>query len=232
MCEHFNAKINLLKQQVLTLASEVIEVLENTALALQTTDIKRAAAVIQNDAAIDLKEVEIEEECIRLIAHYQPVAADLRLLITLLKVNGELERIADLATDIAERIFLIAGNEPPEAHKIDFSPILNEAQKMLRDAVKSLVNRNPTLARIVILEDDTVDRLDREINALVERIFEKDYRFATYAHHVATISHAIERIADCTTNICEDVIYLDNGAIVRHTLRKQLAIAPTPPAED
>lgn len=232
MRDRFNTEINLLKHRLLNLANEVCAMIEKTALALQTLDIKCATEVIQNDVAIDLEEVEIEEECLKLIALYQPVAADLRLLITLLKVNGELERIADLATDIAERIFLIAGNEPPEAHKIDFSPMLNEAQKMLRDAVKSLVNRNPTLARIVILEDDTVDRLDREINALVERIFEKDYRFATYAHHVATISHAIERIADCTTNICEDVIYLDNGAIVRHTLRNQLAIAPTPPTED
>ena len=217
MRDRFNTEINLLKQRLLDLAGEVVAMLEKTALALQTMDVKLATEVIQKDAAIDLEEVEIEEECLKLIALYQPVAADLRLLITILKVNGEVERIADLATDIAERIFVIAGNEPSSACKVDFSPMLDEVQKMVRDAVLSLVNCNPALARLVILEDDTIDQLDREVNGFVEHVLEKDYRFATYAHNVATISHAIERIADCTTNICEDVIYLDNGTIIRHT---------------
>ena len=224
MRDRFNTEINLLKQRLLNLANEVSAMIEKTALALQTLDIKTATEVMHKDAAIDLEEVEIEEECLKLIALYQPVAADLRLLITILKVNGEVERIADLATDIAERIFVIAGNEPVDSCKIDFSPMLNEVQKMLHDAITSLIQCNPTLARMVILEDDTVDQLDREINAFVERILEKDYRFVTYAHNVATISHAIERIADCTTNICEDVIYLDNGNIIRH--QKQFPSAP------
>ena len=110
MRDRFNTEINLLKQRLLDLAGEVVAMLEKTALALQTMDVKLATEVIQKDAAIDLEEVEIEEECLKLIALYQPVAADLRLLITILKVNGEVERIADLATDIAERIFVIAGN--------------------------------------------------------------------------------------------------------------------------
>ena len=177
MCDRFNTEMNLLKQRLLNLANKVSAMIEKTALALQTLDIKAATEVIHNDAAIDREEVEIEEECLKLIALNQPVAADLRLLITILKVNGEVERIADLATDIAERIFVIAGNEPADSCKIDFSPMLNEVQKMLHDAITSLIQCNPTLARMVILEDDTVDQLDREINAFVERILEKDYRF-------------------------------------------------------
>ena len=97
MRDRFNTEINLLKQRLLDLAGEVVAMLEKTALALQTMDVKLATEVIQKDAAIDLEEVEIEEECLKLIALYQPVAADLRLLITILKVNGEVERIADLA---------------------------------------------------------------------------------------------------------------------------------------
>ena len=216
MRDRFISEIQMLKERLLALSEAALHALEKAATALAERSPEIAEEVIAGDIAIDAEEVAIEEECLRLIALYQPVASDLRFLITTLKVNNELERIADLASSIAARAMAIATIHPPAGVKIDFKPMIDAAQEMLRGAIDAFVSHRLDLAKVIILEDDVVDNLNRANLAQIRQAFALDPSAAPYLLDATSISHALERIADCTTNICEDVVYLEKGAIIRH----------------
>ncbi|MGN0857207.1 MAG: phosphate signaling complex protein PhoU [Candidatus Spyradenecus sp.] len=216
MRDRFTYEIETLKQHLLDLATAAENALIHAMRAVDHPDADSAREIIARDAAIDADEVTIEEECLKLMALYQPVAGDLRLLVTILKVNGELERVADLASNIASRAIDIASITPPPAQPFDFTPMLSRAHKMLRGALDAFVCHRSDQARTILLEDDAVDALNAAHYADARERLLKNPAQAGYTLDCVTISHAIERIADIATNICEDVIYLEEGQIVRH----------------
>ena len=220
MRDRFTFEIESLKQRLLDLATAADRALVRAVRAVDSAAPDEASAVIAADAAIDAEEVTIEEECLKLMALYQPVAGDLRLIVTILKVNGELERVADLASNIAARaIDLAADPAPPADCRFDFAPIVERAHKMLRGALDAFVCHRPDLARKLILDDDAVDALNAACYADAREKLIKHPAHAGRILDGVTISHCIERIADIATNICEDVIYLEEGQIVRHQKR-------------
>ena len=155
------------------------------------------------------------------MALYQPVAGDLRLLVTILKVNGEIERVADMASNIAARAIDMAEAHVEPENRFDFAPMLERAHKMLRGSLDAFVCHRSDLARKIILEDDAVDALNAAHYANARDKLLKTPAQAAYILDCVTVSHCIERIADIATNICEDVIYLEEGQIVRHQKRIQ-----------
>lgn len=217
MRDRFTYEIETLKQHLLDLATAAENALIRAMRAVDHPDADSAREIIARDAAIDADEVTIEEECLKLMALYQPVAGDLRLLVTILKVNGELERVADLAANIAARAIDIASLTPPPAQPFDFTPMLTRAHRMLRGALDAFVCHRSDQARTILLEDDAVDALNAAHYADARERLLKNPAQAGYTLDCVTISHAIERIADIATNICEDVIYLEEGLIVRHS---------------
>ena len=209
MREHLAQEIVRLKRMVSDLAAQVEH-------AVQQADETLARRVIEQDDAIDREEIMIEEECLKILALHQPVAGDLRYIVTFLKVNNELERIGDLAVNIAKQVLhqLDFGVFPEE--KIDFAPQMEIARQMLKAALDALVARNCLEANETIRMDDRIDELNREVIERSEELIKQLPELAEYYISVIFISRHLERIGDCTTNICEDVIYLELGKIVRH----------------
>ena len=189
MSIHLERAIKKLKNHILVLGGRVEE---NVRLAVQSViarDGELARQAIANDDAIDQLEVDIEEECLKMLALYQPVAIDLRFIIAVLKINNDLERTGDEAVNIAERGLYLSEQSPVNVH-LDFAAMADKAQQMLKMSLDSLVNVSASLARRVCLADSL--------------------------SHLLNVSRHLERIADLATNIAEDVIYLVEGEIVRH----------------
>jgi phosphate transport system protein len=174
-----------------------------------------AARVIGVDLEIDKREVEVEEECLKLLALYQPVATDLRFIVTALKINNDLERIGDLAANIADRAESLA-TAPPITAPFDYQAMAESATDMLRKSVDALVNLDTALAREVLLSDDAVDALNRTTYEKVCSAARRTPENIDPLLRIMTVSHNLERIADHATNIAEDVIYMVEGKIVRH----------------
>ena len=222
MRDRFNFEIESLKQRLLDLATSADRALVRALRAVDgSAPADDARSVIASDAAIDAEEVAIEEECLKLMALYQPVAGDLRLIVTILKVNGEIERVADMASNIAARAIDMAEAHVEPENRFDFAPMLERAHKMLRGSLDAFVCHRSDLARKIILEDDAVDALNAAHYANARDRLLKDPALANYTLDCVTVSHCIERIADIATNICEDVVYLEEGQIVRHQKRIQ-----------
>ena len=169
--------------------------------AVATFDATLAHDVAKNDYAIDCEEIRIEEECLKILALYQPVASDLRTIITVLKINVEIERVADMAVNIAERACSVSESGVPVDERIDFSKMAFAATRMLKESLDAFAYRDPAAAASIIDRDDEVENPAR----------------VSYYLSCMTISKNLERIADIATNICEDVIYLERGKIVRHS---------------
>ena len=217
MREHLAQEIVRLKRMVGDLAAQVEHAVQQAVEAAQQADETLARRVIERDDAIDREEIMIEEECLKILALHQPVAGDLRYIVTFLKVNNELERIGDLAVNIAKQVLhqLDFGVFPEE--KIDFAPQMEIARQMLKAALDALVARNCLEANETIRMDDRIDELNREVIERSEELIKQHPELAEYYISVIFISRHLERIGDCTTNICEDVIYLELGKIVRHS---------------
>ena len=216
MREHLEREISRLKRQVGSLAAAVENAVAQAVQAAGEGNSELAAAVIERDNLIDHNEIILEEECLKILALHQPVAGDLRYIITFLKVNGELERIGDLAVKIAKCAMELAAlrEEPPEG--IDFRVLTTRVREMLKRALDALLTRNCLEANEALKMDEEVDRMNRENFETITGLIRKYPRFASSYVHTLFISRHLERIGDCTTNICEDVVYLELGKIVRH----------------
>ncbi len=216
MREHLEREISRLKRLVGSLAATVENAVAQAVKAADEINSELAAAVIERDNLIDHNEIVIEEECLKILALHQPVAGDLRYIITFLKVNGELERIGDLAVNIAKCALDLAERreEPPE--RIDFGVLTSEVRQMLKRALDALVSRNCLEANEALRMDEAVDEMNRENFRNITELIRKHPQFASYYVNALFISRHLERIGDCTTNICEDVVYLELGRIVRH----------------
>ena len=215
MTKHLEREIDKLKRQILRLSTVVEDSVYKAVKAVEERDPDRAELVISKDSEIDLLEVEVEEECLKILALHQPVAIDLRFIIAVLKINNDLERIGDLAVNISNRASALA-KLPKVKVAPDFEPMFVKVMSMLRRSLESLVNLDSELARSVCASDDEVDDLNREMHRLIQENIRTAPAEAASLLQMLSVSKNLERIADHSTNIAEDVIYMIHGEIVRH----------------
>jgi phosphate transport system protein len=178
-----------------------------------------ADKVIDMDKAVDIMEIEVEEECLKVLALHQPVATDLRFIVAVLKINNDLERIGDLTVNIAERSLVLA-NRPDFVFSSNFPAMMEKARLMLKKCLDSLVNLDAKLALEVCASDDEVDALYREMFEKVKTGIRQSPDSIDDYLDMLSISRHLERIADHATNIAEDVIYMIEGSIIRHSAEK------------
>jgi len=212
--KHFDERLAGLEQRLLAMSHQVESLVQESVAMAMGSGQATVEEVYEADRAIDSEEVGIEEECIELFALHQPMASDLRLLVAVLKVNSDLERIGDHAVNIAEAsIRLMDSTErPPRPAELD--EMSRIARSMLRRALDSMVHRSAEEAKAVMAEDDRVDGLHESVvRIMLTHMLEGSL---TACLQVILISRNIERIADLATNICEDVIFMVRGTTVRH----------------
>jgi phosphate transport system protein len=215
MSAHFQREIGKLKQQVLSLCTMVEGQVEKAVRAVQLRDEELAAEVERLDQETDLREIEVEEECLKTLALYQPVAVDLRFVVSTLKINHDLERIGDLAVNIARKVngLLI---DPSAVLGHDLGLMCEKTQILLRDAIDSLVHMNAVAAAEISVRDDEIDAMKATIRREIEsEIRQRPEKVASLLKLLA-VSRNLERIADLATSIAEDVVYLVEGRIMRH----------------
>ena len=217
MTGHLHRELDILKKKLLALAAVVEETVQQAVLALENCDDEQARRVVAADDRINALEVDLEEECLKALALYQPVAGDLRYIVAILKMNNDMERIGDLSRGIAERVLsLTECNRVPAPY--DLRAMADEARQMLKYALDALVNRDLDLATRVVTLDDQIDQRHADNFEAVKKAIQEDPG-AIHAHmSYLTVSRHLERIADLATNIAEDVVYMVQGKIVRHQL--------------
>jgi phosphate transport system protein len=216
MTKHFRRELERIKKKVLTLGSMVEERVQMVLKAIDSADADLAKQIIRTDHEIDEMEVEVEEECLKALALYQPVAIDLRFIIAVIKINNDLERIGDQAVNIAERLITITKSERTDEFFFDYSTMGTKAQAMLNLALDSLINMDIDDAYKVVTKDDEVDRIKVEAYDRIKAAMKEHPDKIGYLINLLLISRHLERLADHTTNIAEEVIYLIEGDIIRH----------------
>ena len=220
MKRHFDEELRKLNTELLKMATLAEESIYRSIEALKTRNKQMAQAVIEDDSKIDELELIIEEKAINLLALRQPIAIDLRFITTGMKINAELERIADLAVNISQRVLELA-DQPLLKPLIDIPKLSSVAQKMVKEAIDAFVNREEALAKKVILSDPEADRLRNLVyEELINDYMVKDGTTATRAVLLLLIARHLERICDHATNIAEDVIYMVKAKIVKHHIEK------------
>ncbi|MCC7475849.1 MAG: phosphate signaling complex protein PhoU [Pirellulales bacterium] len=215
MSKHLERDLEALEREILDQSSRVEEMIAKACQALLERRGDIAAEVAANELQINVREVKIEEECLKILALHQPVAVDLRRTATVLKINTELERIADLAVNIAERTISLA--EFPEFEIPDkLERMFNRASEMVRESLDAFVDQNVDAARDVCRRDDEVDEYNRRVIDDLLEVMRSRPELVEAAVHFFSVCRHVERIGDCATNIAEDVIYLVEGEIARH----------------
>jgi phosphate transport system protein len=216
MERHFDEELKDLHKDVLKMGALAQEAIFKSIESLKNRDRSQAQEVIDSDAKIDELELVVDNKCIDLIARYQPMAGDLRFIATGMKLNAELERIADLAVDICQRVLELV-DKPLLKPLIDIPKLSTVAQNMIRDAIDSFIKKDSSLARKVTLSDSEADKLRNMVcDELTRDYMLKDASSADRAVPLLLIARHLERICDHTTNIAEDVIYMVEGRVVKH----------------
>ena len=215
MTVHMKREIDKLKHMLISLCEVVEASLQQAVKSIRQRDKKLAKKVIDTDIEIDHMEVDIEEECLKILALYQPVAIDLRFIITALKINNDLERIGDLAVNLAERSMFLAGQQKVDV-PFDFDEMTEKTQSMLRKSLEALVNMDSKMAYEVCAADDEVDDMNRQMFQIVQDTIRTHPQWIGSLINLLSASRQLERVADHATNIAEDVIYMIEGRIVRH----------------
>jgi phosphate transport system protein len=226
MSKHFERQIEKLKLRLISVGAAVEEAINKAVTALENHDGGLAQEVIQDDDQIDHAEVEVEEECLKLLALYQPVAADLRFVVAALKMNNDLERMGDLAANVAKSVVAIGALEPRELPP-GFRPMASKAQAMVRHSLDAVVNSDTALARQVLADDDAVDALRREVRDAIYDCIRREPERVKYFMKLMSAANQLERLGDTATNVAEDVLYMVEGEIFRHrTARLQEVLHP------
>ncbi|MDD5432745.1 MAG: phosphate signaling complex protein PhoU [Candidatus Omnitrophica bacterium] len=216
MQRHIDEELKELHKEILKMGVLTQESIFKSIEALKDRNRAQAQEVIDADNNIDELELSIDERCIDLIARYQPMAGDLRFITTGMKINAELERIADIAVDISERVLELV-DKPLLKPLIDIPKLSAIAQRMVNDAINAFVNKDVALARKVVLSDSEADKLrDLVQSELVNDYMARDASTADRAVSLLLIARYLERICDHTTNIAEDVIYMVEAKVVKH----------------
>lgn len=209
------SELAAIKNKVLGVGTLVEEVFRDAVLSVERLDADLAQKTIDADEKIDRAEVEVEEACLHVLATQQPVATDLRFLVGVLKVNNDLERVGDLAVNIAERAQFLTRLDPVQA-PFDFREMAEKTRKMLKGCLDALVQRDVNAARRVVAADDEVDAMNRDMYAKVHRAIQADpAKVDSYLQYLSVSRH-LERVADYCTNVAEDVVYMVTGQIIRH----------------
>jgi phosphate transport system protein len=215
MTKHFVRELEKLKKKILSLGALVEERVYLAIKGIESKDPDLATRIIRSDYEIDETEVEIEEECLKVLALYQPVAIDLRFIVAVIKINNDLERIGDEAVNIAERIQSMA-KYPNISFHFDYTEMAEIAAAMLKQSLDALVNLDIDTAFRVITMDDDVDNIQGNAYSQIKQAMREHPQEMTYLINLYLISRHLERVADHATNIAEEVIYLIEGEIVRH----------------
>jgi len=213
--KHFEREIDRLKRKILNLSSLAEDAVYKAVKSVEERNPQMAEMVIQADKEIDSMEVEVEEDCLKILALHQPVAIDLRLIIAVLKINNDLERIGDLAVNIAQRSRRLS-NLTKVTTTFHFQNMAVKVKQMLRKSLESLVQLDPQIAYEVCASDDEVDDMNRDMHKLIRESIKTHPEDLEALLYFISVSRNLERIADHATNIAEDVIYMANGEIVRH----------------
>jgi phosphate transport system protein len=223
MGSHLHREIEQLKRKLLALSAVVEENVQRAVKALHERNAEMAQEVLRiDDDEVDKAEVDVEEECLKVLALHQPVATDLRFIVAVLKINSDLERVGDMAVNIGERAGFLANREPVEL-PFDFGEMAQKAQAMLKQSLDALVNMDAELGQQVCAADDEVDLLNRKMYDRVQERICAQPEHVEYLMHFLAVSRHLERIADHATNIAEDVIYMVTGEIVRHKAEDYMA---------
>src|SRR3990172_5019983 len=211
----FDEELQHLKEKLLRMGALVEDAIKNSIQALVERDNALAQKVIDNDRLVNTLDVEIDEESIRLIALRQPKASDLRFITMAMKITTDLERMGDMAVNIAERAIEL-NEEPVLKPYIDIPKMREIAQGMTRDALDAFVRKDKKLATDVIMRDDEVDDLKHDVLQELAFFMAQDPATVSRAMKISFVAQYLERIADHATNIAEMVIYLVAGKIIRH----------------
>ncbi len=215
MSIHLQRDLEKLKKDILTMGTMVEDAVRKSIAALQGRRSDLAQEVIAGDTRIDRFEVEVEEQCLKMLALHQPVAEDLRFIAAVIKMNADLERMGDLAVNIAERAAYLA-TEPPVPIPQTLKAMMDAAMSMVRASLDAFVNRDADRARAILGQDEEVDQYNRQIIGELQRVMEAEPSTIRRNTHLFSASRHLERIADHATNIAEDVVYLVVGEIIRH----------------
>jgi phosphate transport system protein len=215
MTRHLQKELDRLKKRILALGAMVEERVRMARNAIETRDGQLAQKIIDMDHEIDESEIEIEEECLKIMALHQPVAVDLRFLSAVIKINNDLERIGDEAVNIAQRVSIISKREKLEI-PFDYSLMAEKAEYMLKESLDSVVNMDLDIAVNVCVSDDDVDDLQNQAYDVIKQAIKDNPDRVGYLINLLLISRHLERIADHATNIAEEVVYMIEGEIVRH----------------
>ena len=215
MAKHLEKELDRLKKLIYTLGARVDESLELAVKSFQENDAELAAKVIEGDHEIDDMEVEVEEECLKALALYQPVAIDLRFIVAVMKMNSDLERIGDLAADIAKNGIYINQASKPKI-PLDLHQMTYLAKAIVRKSLDSLLNIDAYLAREVLKDDEEINDLKTEMKAEIFEALNRDPEHAETLITLLAVTNRLERIGDHACNLAEDVIYMVEADIVRH----------------
>ena len=216
MQRHFDQELQDLKEKILRMGSLVEEQVQGAMRALIERDSDLARKIIANDRQVNTFDVEVDEDCLRLLALQQPAARDLRFITTAMKISTELERISDLAENICERAIEL--NEEPQLKPyIDIPRMANWSLRMVEEALDAFVNQDAELARKVCNDDDFVDDLTHQLFRELLSFMLENPQTITRAIRISFIAKYLERIADHATNVAELVVYMVEGKIIRHT---------------
>ena len=216
---HLQQECDNIKKRILALGALAEESVQMANKAIVTRDTALAHEVIMADLEIDEAEVEIEEECLKVLALYQPVAVDLRFLVAIIKINNDLERVGDEAVNIAQRVEALA-KWPELSLVFDYAAMASMVQKMLGHSLDALVKLDLDTAFRVLVLDDEVDHFNRQVYETVKESLRKDNAHPGFMINLMLVSRHLERIADHATNIAEEVIMLVEGEILRHRRRE------------
>ena len=215
MAKHLQRDLDHLKREILAVGTLVEEAIGNSLRLLADRDPALIDEILHGDATIDEREVEVEEECLKVMALHQPMAADLRFVIAVLKVNNDLERMGDLACNIAKRCRHALMR--PEAPKlVDFDALGEKVLGMVHASLEALVHQDTVMAREVCRMDEEVDEIHRANYDLLKRRMREEPDVVEDAVNALTVSRSLERIADLATNVAEDIVFMVDGEVIRH----------------
>ena len=215
MERHFDEALKQLKEKLLRMSSLVEEAIGTSIKALMERNAELAYKVIKADDTVNMLEIEIDDLCLKLLALYQPTAGDLRFITSTMKINNDLERIGDLAVNIGQRTLDLL-KVPPLKLRIDIPKMAVASQAMLKDSLNAFVNKDSKLAYEVCKRDDEVDNLNHGIFMELLHAKPEDQKPVERVIDIILVAKNLERVADHSTNICEDIIYMVDGKVIKH----------------
>ncbi|HQQ76559.1 MAG TPA: phosphate signaling complex protein PhoU [Thermoanaerobaculia bacterium] len=227
MKEHFSERLETLRRQLIAMGAEAERQIASAIEALVTGDAAKARAVIEGDKVVDQMEIKIDEGAVELLATQQPVAGDLRLLVSALKINADLERIGDHAVNIAEAAERMSKSRPFKPW-IDIPYMAEIARGMLQDSLDAFVRRDAALALAVCKRDDLLDEKNKSIIRELLTYMAENPTLITACIEIIGISRNLERVGDLATNIGEETIYIAQGDVIKHHMGQR----PSEPAPD